>query len=162
VPVALSAALWGLALRRRVTAWSAVAIAAVTTLLALDHYVEKPSGLRLLDRTKTTSVWQMARWQVQSQHDPVLAPIFQFVDQRVPSGEAIALALGPNEFSFPFFGPHLERHVELVPQGSNGNTVPSQWLVADSQRASLIDRGCWRDVLESEQETIFRRRCPLQ
>src|SRR5207302_475472 len=38
VPVALSAGLWGLASRRASTAWAAVAIAAVTALLSLDHF----------------------------------------------------------------------------------------------------------------------------
>jgi hypothetical protein len=161
VPVALSAALWGAALRNHVTAWAAVTLAAVTALLSLDHYVEKPAGVRLLDRTRTTSVWQMARWQVQSQHDPPLAPVFQFVDQRVPSHDSIALALGTNEFGFPFFGPHLERRVELVQSGSNGRAAASQWLFADSQRAAAIDPGCWQQVLRAERGTIFRRRCPL-
>ena len=159
-PVALSAALWGSALRHRATAWSAVAIAAASALLSLDHYVEKPSGLRLLDRARTASVWHMERWQVQSQHDPPLAPVFQFVDQQVPSHGSIALALGPNEFSFPFFGSRLQRRVELVPSGSNAHALAAQWLFADSQRTSEIDASCWHAVLQSERGTIFKRTCP--
>ena len=102
----------------------------------------------------------MARWEVQSQHDPALAPVFRFVDQQVPSHDSIALVLGPNEFSFPFFGPHLERRVELVPAGSNASALRTQWLFADAQRAPGIDAGCWHGVLRSERGTIFKRTCP--
>src|SRR5207245_5474588 len=131
------------------TAWAAVAIAAVTALLSLDHFVEKPSGLRLLDRTATASVWHMERWQVQSQHDPALGPILRFFDQSVPSRDSVALALGPNEFSFPFFGPHLTRHIELVPFGSNARTLATRWLFSDPQRTSEIDSSCWHVVLRA-------------
>jgi len=163
VPVALSAVLWGLMLRSRATAWSAAAIAAVTMLLTLDHYVEKPSGLRLLERAPTASVWQMKRWQVQSEHDPALAPIFQFLDEKVPENDSIALALGPNEFGFPAFGPHLQRRVELVPFGSSASTVSARWLLADPRRSAELDSSCWHRALLSERGSVFRRErsgCP--
>jgi hypothetical protein len=139
--VALSASLWGLALRISALAWSAVAIAAVTAFLCLDHYVEKPAG----------SVWHEPRWQVQSQHDPPIGPVFRFVDENVPDDDAIALALGPNEFSFPFFGPHLERRVELTLSNS------TRWLFADTQRQGQVDANCWRARLQSERGTVFER-----
>ena len=72
-PIALSAALWGLALRSCNTAWAVSALSIVTLALSLVHYAEKPSGLRLLDRSApSSSVWTMKRWQVQSQHDPAI------------------------------------------------------------------------------------------
>jgi hypothetical protein len=157
-PIAVSAGLWGLAHRMRATAWAATALATVTAFLVLVHYVEKPSGLRLLARTDSTSVWRLRRWQVQSQHDPPLAPIFRFLDEDVGERDSVALALGPNDFGFPAFGPHLERKVELVPFGSNGDDVKAQWLYANAQRASEVDRACWRAELQSaERGTIFRR-----
>jgi 4-amino-4-deoxy-L-arabinose transferase-like glycosyltransferase len=158
VPVALSAGLWGLLLSRSALAWSVVAIAAVTTLLSIDHYVEKPSGLRLIDRTATRSVWHLQRWEVQSQHDPPWAPVYRLVDTTVPAHDAVALALGPNEFSFPFFGPHLTRRVELLPDGSNGDApANAEWLVADADHSGAIDTNCWQPVLHSERGTVFRR-----
>ena len=99
----------------------------------------------------------MERWQVQSQHDPALGPILRFFDQSVPSRDSVALALGPNEFSFPFFGPHLTRRIELVPSGSNARMVTTQWLFADLLRTSEIDSSCWHAVLRAERGTIFRR-----
>jgi hypothetical protein len=156
-PVGLSAALWGLTLRTRALAWSAVAVAAVTALLSLDHFAEKPAGVRLLDRTRTSSVWHLERWEVQSQHDPALAPIFRFLDLNVPRHDSIALALGPNEFGFPAFGPKLERRVELVPFGSDAQRVSTRWLYADSQRAGEVDPACWHSVFRSVRGTVFAR-----
>ena len=45
----------GLVLRRPALAWSAIALTATTALLTLVHYEEKPSGLRLLDRSAVGS-----------------------------------------------------------------------------------------------------------
>ena len=78
-PVALSAALWGLTLRAPPVAWSVAALAAITVTLSLVHYVEKPSGARLLERGPTASVWSLERWQVQSQHDPTLGSVLRFL-----------------------------------------------------------------------------------
>jgi hypothetical protein len=156
-PVALSAAVWGLALRAPAAAWAAVALGATTAFLSLVHYVEKPSGLRLVDRTQTVSVWKLARWQVQSQHDPPLGPTLRFLDEDVPRHDSIALALGANEFGYPAFGPRLERRVDLVPFGSSAREVRSDWLLADPQRAAEIDSTCWHMAFRSERGTVFRR-----
>ena len=159
LPVALSAALWGLALRARSTAWASAALAAVTMVLALVHYTEKPSGLRLLDRgTPTPSVWSMERWQVQSQHDPAIGPVFRFLDRGVPAKSSVALALSANDFGYPAFGPHLEREVALVPFGSNAGHVRTDWLVTSNERAVEIDVSCWQAVLRSDEGSVFRHR----
>ena len=156
-PLALSAALWGLVLKVRPLAWAVVALAGTTALLSLVHFAEKPSGVRLLDDTKAKSVWQMARWEVQSQHDPPLADVYRFFDEQVPTHDSVALALGPNEFAFPFFGPRLGRRVELVPFGSNARAIAAGWLFADPGRSGEIDKACWRAVLRAERGTVFRR-----
>jgi hypothetical protein len=159
LPVALSGALWGLSLRARGTAWASVALAAVTMALALIHYTEKPSGLRLLGRTAAAqSVWNMERWQVQSQHDPAIGPVFRFLDRDVPAKSPVALALSANDFGYPVFGPHLGRVVHLVPFGSNAAQVRAGWLVVSNERASEIDGSCWQAVLRSDEGSVFRRR----
>lgn len=157
VPVALSASVWGLTLRNAALAWGAVAIGALTVLLSLDHFVEKPAGLRLLDRSATESVWHLRPWEVQSQHDSALAPVYHFVEEQIPGHAAVALGLGPNEFAFPFFGPHLTRRVLLLKSGSNGDDAAARWLFADPDRSREIDATCWQAVLRSERGTIFRR-----
>jgi hypothetical protein len=156
-PVALSAALWGFTLRVRALAWGAVALGATTLFLSLVHYTEKPSGLRLLDRTPAASVWGMSRWQVQSLHDPALGPILQFFDTEVPPRASVGLALSENEFAYPIFGPHLQRRVESIPFGSNARDVHAEWLLATSERVSEIDPSCWRSVFQSAEAVVFRR-----
>jgi hypothetical protein len=157
-PIALSAALWGLTLRSRSTAWATAALAGVTLILALVHYAEKPSGLRLLDRSApSASVWTMARWEVQSQHDPAIGPVFRFLDHNVPRKSSIALALSANDFGYPAFGPHLDRRIQLVPFGSSASDLDAGWLMASRERAPEIDRSCWREAFRSDEATVFRR-----
>jgi hypothetical protein len=156
-PLALSAALWGLVLRTRAIAWAVVTLASITALLSLVHFVEKPSGLRLLENTGEHSVWRMTRWEVQSQHDPPLAPVYRFFDEQVQAHDSVALALGPNEFAFPFFGPHLTHRIDLVPSGSDARAVMTRWLFADPGRSEEVDKACWQPVLTDERGTVFRR-----
>ncbi len=156
--IACSAALWGFALRVPAAAWGVVLVAATTAALSLVHYVEKPSGLRLLDRRETPSVWTQARWQVQSQHDPALGPALRFADESVPPHTTIALALGANEFGYPVFGPHLSRRVLLLPFGSNARDLPARWIFADAGRSAEIDTTCWRPAFRSDAAVVFARR----
>jgi len=156
-PFALSGALWGLALRVRPLAWSLVAVASVTALLSLVHYAEKPSGARLIESTHVRSVWRMPRWKVQSTHDPALAPVWRYLEDQVPSDASLALALGPNDFGFPAFGPHLERHVVLVPNGSTARDTRTGWLYSNAQRSAEMDATCWIPRLHSDRGTVFQR-----
>jgi hypothetical protein len=157
-PIALSATLWGLALRSRTAGWATAALATVTLGLSLVHYAEKPSGLRLFDRgAASASVWTMARWQVQSQHDPPIGPVFEFLDDDVPRSTTLALALSANDFGYPAFGPNLDRRVELVPFGSDARAIDADWLVASRERVTEIDASCWREAFRSEEGSVLRR-----
>jgi hypothetical protein len=155
-PLAVSAAVWGLALDVRPLAWSLVAIAGVTAALSLVHYAEKPSGVRLLAAADQKSVWRMSRWEVQSTHDPPLAPVWRYLDEQVPAHATLALALGPNDFGFPAFGPHLTRKIVLVPDGTSAHGTTAEWLYANPQRASEIDATCWAPRLKTDRGTVFQ------
>ncbi|HSC73839.1 MAG TPA: hypothetical protein VLB89_06705 [Gaiellaceae bacterium] len=155
-PLAMSAALWGLALEVRPLAWSLVVIAGVTAALSLVHYAEKPSGVRLIAAADEKSVWQMSRWEVQSTHDPALAPLWRYLDQQVPAHARLALAFGPNDFGFPAFGAHLGRTIVLVPGGSSARNTAAGWLLANAQRAGEIDPACWTPRLRAERGTVFQ------
>ena len=157
-PLAMSAALWGLALEVRPLAWSFVVIAAVTAGLSLVHYAEKPSGVRLIAAAPEKSVWRMSRWEVQSTHDPLLAPLWRYLDEQVPPHARLALALGPNDFGFPAFGPHLGRRILLVPNGSSARTTAAGWLLANAQRVPEIDAACWTTRLKTEIGIVFQAR----
>ena len=99
----------------------------------------------------------MPRWKVQSLQDPSLGPELQFVDERIPSHDSLALAIGDNDFGYPFFDPHLERRIVLVPFGSSAAQIDTTWLVANLDRAGEIDRKCWHVVFRSQAGTVFRR-----
>jgi hypothetical protein len=155
-PVALSAALWGVVLRWPAGAWAASVLAALTLVLSLVHYEEKPSGVRLLDRSSVRSVWTMKRWEVQSQHVPALGPLLRFADKQIPAKATVALALADNGFGYPFFGPHLDRRVVIVPFGSSAKEIRADWLVATPERAPEIDGSCWQKAFTSSEGDAFR------
>jgi hypothetical protein len=155
--VALSASGWGLVLRVRPLAAAVVTIAATTAALSLLNSLEKPSGVHLVADQRTASVWRMDRWEVQAVVEASMAPVFQALEERVPADAAIALALSQDDFGFPAFGPHLDRQVELVPDGSDGRGSSAEWLLASPARAPLIDRACWHATLRTpEGWTLLR------
>ena len=164
-PVALSASLWGLVLDARGRAVGIATLATVMAFLSLVNFVEKPSGLRLLNPEARKSAWSMERWEVQSVVRRDLRPVLRFLDERVPNTDSVALALGGDDFGYPAFGANVGRSVELVPPTSDGSGVEADWLVANRRRARRIDRSCWEPVLGGRRGwRVFRAartRCPI-
>lgn len=158
-PVALCAALWGIALRAQAVSWATVAVAVATTVLVLVNNQSKPSGLRLLEPDPPASVWTMKRWEVQSiQHLDVRTSL-RFVEERIPRAAHVALALSDGDFGYPPFGPTLARTVELAAPGSNGRDVlDADWLLVSLARGGRIDGRCWRRADVGELWVIFERR----
>ncbi len=161
-PVALSASLWGLVLDHHRYAVATVAIALTTTALSLVNFTEKPSGLRLLEGPAPSSIWGTERWQAVSVIRSELGPVLRFVEREVPADAVVAVAAGEDDFVYPLFGPRITRRLLLVPDESDGRELRSaQWLVANAERVSEIDRGCWRLVHGGRDAWgVFRRaRC---
>ncbi|HXF99003.1 MAG TPA: hypothetical protein VNJ46_10370 [Gaiellaceae bacterium] len=158
--VGCSASLWGLALRRPALAWPILGVAALTALLSLANSGEKPSGLPFT--AWGASIWSMTRAEAQSIYAPPSLPLLAYADTRMPRDARVALALGNNDFGYPFFGPRLERSVSLVPFGSDGRDADADWLVASAERAREIPRGCWAQRVATEEGAVFERRrgCP--
>ena len=157
-PVALSASLWGIALRSPMLAWASVAVGATTMALVLMNSLEKPSGVRLFADRSATSVWGRDRWEVQSAGRPEMAPVLRFLDERIPKGDPVALALGEDDFGYPAFGPHLERRVELVPEDWDGRGVAADWLVASPAHSPGVHTACWRaDLRAPGGWSVFQR-----
>jgi hypothetical protein len=156
-PVALSASLWGLTLRVPAIAWAMTALAGTTAALSLVHFVEKPSGVRLLEQAPASSVWSMTRAEVQSLHDRPLEPLLEYIERAVPADASIGLAFGANEFGYPVFDARLERQVLLVPWGSSAADLKTAWLVANPERAPEIDRTCWDERLVTDRGSVFAR-----
>ena len=146
-PVALSAALWGLALRRPPVAWATAAVAVTIAALTLVRYDQKP-----------LSVWPSAeRWSLQSRHRPKMQPLLQFLEQRVAADATVALALRGNEWGYPAFGPRVERRVVLVPRQSRASGIAADWLFADLERIPEVDLRCWTPAVTGEEGTIYAR-----
>lgn len=159
-PIALSASLWGLVLRIPSIAWATCAMGATTAVLSLIHFSEKPSGVRLFERNVPETIWGAERWRIHSVHRPNTPQAMLRFMSALPPDASVALALGYNDFGYPAFGPRLERHVELVPEGSNASESDTEWLFANPRRARVIDPTCWRPVVSTPGGWIAFRRTP--
>jgi hypothetical protein len=151
-PVALSATLWGIVLRRSPVALACALVAVLIAGLTLAQYDEKPGYV-----WGRGSVWTKERWEVQSLLRPEVRSVLEFIEKDVPPEDIVALALSTGDWSYPAFGPRLSRRVLLVPFGSSASEIEADWLVANRQRSHDIDRDCWRAVLVSRGGTIFSR-----
>ena len=160
-PLALSAALWGLVLRVAPVAIATVGIAAPPAVLTLVHFVEKPSGVRLLAGDVPASVWSMERWEVQSILRAEMAPVLAFLEERIPADARVGLALRGDDFGYPAFGAKLERRIDLAPRENGANAgAAADWLVASPDHAPTIATSCWtRELTSPEGWGIFRRSC---
>src|SRR5262249_4059196 len=133
-PVALSASTWGRVLRWQSVSAGVVAIAATTALLSLVHSYQKPSGLQLLARNESPSVWGEPRWQAQSAIRPEMAPVLRYLENAVPRSARVALALGADDWGYPEFGARLTRTVVLVPSENQLGSLRADWLVVSPER----------------------------
>jgi hypothetical protein len=147
LPIALAATCAGAFLRGRPAAWGVAVVAAVTVGLTLRANDEKPP-----------SVWGEPRWWVQTRVGPGSggARVIRFAEESVPRRAHIGLAIDARDWSYPFFGAHLERTVRFVPK----RTAPARdldWLVvAPARRAPPAD---WARVLRTDDGwRLFARR----
>ncbi len=147
-PVALAAASAAAFFRLRPLAWGVVAVAATTMLLTLIANDEKPP-----------KVWGEPRWQVQTQvagRTNGEKDVIRFVDNAIPPRARIGLAIRPPDWSYPFFGSHLERTVRFIPpSGPAGRDL--QWLIVAPTQTTRI--GAWTTVFRtSDGWRVLRRR----
>ena len=155
-PIALSAALWGPVLQRRAIAAGCVAIAATTSLLCFVHFLEKPSGLRLLEHATAPSVWGQPRWRVQSGARSEMALILRYLETEVPHSANIALALGTDDWGYPPFGSRLSRTVTLVAADEKPTLAKFGWLVISPSHRINATVACWRVVLRTASKRYWR------
>jgi hypothetical protein len=144
--VTLGAVLWGLVLAVRPLAWATTGIAVATAALVLVHYYEKPSGVNLLGGSTPTSVWDLSRAQVMAVNLPPGEPaVMAALDRRAKSGQTIALAIGREDVSYPFFGGDLDRRVVFVSPATLRQFGRVDWLVfAPGFRGSVAVNFCAR------------------
>jgi hypothetical protein len=154
-PVALASAVFGLALRVRVLAWTTVAVSAVTLLVSLGYFVPRPAGVALLPENRESD--RTARWFVQGgegrgKGDP---EAFRFLEHEVPADATLALAVLRDTYLYPAWDARLRRTVLFV--GEDG-TIPDEagWLVIGPRKT--IGTAGWRLQLATERGWRILRR----
>jgi hypothetical protein len=148
--MALAVASFALFLSSRPVMWAVVALSVPTVPLTLHANSEKP-----------LSLWGKPRWQVQTHTGPgnEESQIIRFAEESIPLNARIGLAINPHDWSYPFFGPRLERHVRFVPstQQPPGDV---DWLVLSPERRESEGSppGVWRVVLRTPHGWRLYRR----
>ena len=123
---ALAAAVFGLALRIRPLAWTAVCLTLVSTVVVLAYFVPRPAGIALLPGNRSGELAQ--RWFVQAGSGAGDADAFRFLAEDVPSHATLALAVAPNTYLYPAWDARLRRTIVFVPRGG-GVPRGADWLV---------------------------------
>lgn len=158
-PVALAGATWGLAARARPLAWGLVGIAVTALVLAVLNDTKRPSGLPLLERPAPASHWSTPRWQAQGSEVHV-PDLIRFVDERVPENARIGLAITPSDPGYVFFGPALDRRLDLLRAGARDAPSAAWAFVSPAGRSSLAPRLCpaWqREAARPSGWEVYRR-----
>ena len=147
--IALAAAAFGVALRVRPLAWTAVASTAVTLAIAIGYFVPRPASLVLLPGNREPE--RAERWFVQAEGgngDPVA---FRFLADEVPADATVALAVTRDTYLYPAWDPGLRRTVLFVPE-SEAIPEDAEWLVVGPSRIvdeTRLEEAGWRLELAS-------------
>jgi hypothetical protein len=154
-PVALASAVFGVALRVRVLAWTTVAVSAVTLLVSLGYFVPRPAGVALLPENREpdrTSRWFVQGGEGRGKGDP---EAFRFLELEIPADATLALAVLRDTYLYPAWDARLRRTVLFV--GEDG-TIPgeAEWLVIGPRKT--IETAGWRLQLATERGWRILRR----
>ncbi|OFW75317.1 MAG: hypothetical protein A2Y55_02330 [Actinobacteria bacterium RBG_16_68_12] len=155
-PVALAAATFGVALRVRPLAWTAVGMTAVTLVISLGYFAPRPAGFAFLPGHRGTD--RTARWFVQGGENSSKGDqeAFRFLELEIPDDATLALAVVRDTYLYPAWDAGLRRTVLFV--GEDG-TVPgeAEWLVI-GPRKSFDPQPGWRLQLATERGWRILRR----
>ena len=132
-PMALAATSWGIVLKWRWLAWGVTSIAVTTLFVSFVHYMEKPAGVPLFDRS-STGVWGKSREDVQTWLRPEPEGTGEVVKffARQPLSGSVGLRLEEDDWVYPYFGRELRRKVYFVPVEANLDGL--DWLVLRAGR----------------------------
>jgi hypothetical protein len=130
--VALASAVFGLALRVRPLAWTAVGLTAVSLAVLVGYVVPRPAGLGVLPGNRDPE--RSARWFVQGESATGDPETFRFLEKDIPADATLALDVAPSTYLYPAWDSGLRRTVLFVPESGN---VPekAEWLVIGPSRS---------------------------
>ena len=150
--VALSAATWGVIRTRPAPAIALVAVTAITVLLALVNYNEKPAGIDLLGGLNRPSIWTLPRGWAQS-IEPENAKVIVFVDDNVPLRDPIAVGrMFPYPFAYAGY-PGLEHPIVYADSPQEAARRNVEWAVLPLS-ARCLDG--WRQAFASPPWAVYR------
>jgi Glycosyltransferase family 87 len=109
-PVALTMPLAAWAYRYRRLAATLAAVGAVTLVAVHALDFAKPVGLR-----GDPVVWTLTRPEAQALYDARMRPVLEVLENGLPATARIGAALDTNDWSYPLYGPELERRVVFLP-----------------------------------------------
>jgi hypothetical protein len=157
-PVALACATFGVALRVRALAWTAIALTIGTLAVSVGYFAPRPASFALLPGHDVPE--RSTRWFVQAGGGNGDPDAFRFLEERVPNDATIALAVARNTYLYPAWDAHLRRTV--VFEGEDG-LIPDDagWLVVgpfhEVDDAELEQDGWQRELATPRHWRIYRR-----
>jgi len=155
---ALTAAAFGIALRVRALAWTAVAATVVSLAVSVAYFIPRPAGLALLQGNRSSEL--SARWFVQGGGGGGDGAAFRFLEEQIPDDATIALDVVRNTYVYPAWDAHLRRTVRFV---SSDGVVPgdADWLVVGPSRTvdeQRLEAAGWKlELVSPRQWRIYGR-----
>jgi hypothetical protein len=152
--VALSAATWGVVRPWSPIAAATVAVAATTVFLSLVNFVERPSGLDLLERPHRQAIWDIPREWAQSSQ-PEVSRIIGYLDANAAKGSTIGITRDYVIYAFAYVGyPDIEHRIAYADSLLEAEGVEADWAVLpDDVR---LEPG-WRLALHSAPWAAYQR-----
>jgi hypothetical protein len=161
--VGLTCAAWGWTIRVRWLSIGMTALCATTVALSLVHSYTKPSGLGIVERADSRSVWHRDRIDtltVIRDYDGT-PELLRTVERDVSVEATLAVAAPIDTFLAPLAGRHLSRTLRLIPEGA---PVPADatWLVSKNPALALGCPGTWSTVFVDKDNgwRLLRRMAP--
>jgi hypothetical protein len=124
--VALASAVFGVALRVRPLAWTAVGLTAVSVAVLVGYIIPRPASLALLPWNRDSE--RSARWFVQAGGGNGDGVAFRFMEEQIPADAVVALDLAFNTFVYPAWDAGLRRTIVFVPEDGDAPD-DARWLV---------------------------------
>ncbi len=155
-PVLLTMPLAAVVYRRRILAFGAALIGAVTLVAAHAYNVAKPTGL-----DGTRAVWTLPRAEAQALTRPEVKQAITAVERRIPNDATVGIA-GVAEWVYPLYGSELDRRVISLPESDPllaAESLGLDWVVVGTADRRPQARDGWdQEHFSDSGWTIVRRR----
>jgi hypothetical protein len=148
----MAVALFGVVIARsRTTGLIVISVASVTFCLCVVTYLGRPLGLGV-SGLDSVSIWQLARWEQQifprrASREDQERRVLAATRDRSEETDTIAMSVMWNDYIYPYFGPRLERRVEIVDPNERVSGEAA-WLVAAPESSPFGCASSWARAFE--------------